>query len=76
MIAQTPVRKGSIYYSDQLELIAEEETLSISWFTDNIAVIQEWDAGGVTHEFEVFLFGNQKSNEDLLLNLFNQVVLI
>lgn len=76
MIVQTPVRKESIYYSDQLELIAENEILSISWFTDNIAVIQEWFEGTVVKEFEVFLFDNKKKNEEMLLNLFKQVVLL
>lgn len=75
-IMQSPIRKNSIYYSDQLEIICETELLSMSWFTDNIVVIQEWFEGTVVKEFEVFLFGNQKKNEELLLNLFNQVVLI
>lgn len=75
-VEQSKIRENTIYYSDQLEIICETESLSVSWFTDNIAVIQEWFEGTVVKEFEVFLFGNQKKNEELLLNLFKQVILI
>lgn len=75
-VEQSKIRSNTIYYSDQLEIICETESLSVSWFTDNIAVIQEWFEGTVVKEFEVFLFGNQKKNEELLLNLFKQVILI
>lgn len=75
-VEQSKIRECTIYYSDQLEIICETESLSISWFTDNIVVIQEWFEGTVVKEFEVFLFGDPKSNEELLLNLFNQVVLL
>lgn len=56
-------RDYSIYYSDQLELLFEQFTFSVSLLTDQIAVVQEYSTDGdIICEYEIILSGTRKEN--------------
>ena len=67
---QGPVRAGT----DQLELISEYGQYVLSWFTDNIAVVQEYCQFEVINEFELLLSGTFEENQITVNCFFDKLI--
>lgn len=71
-----PHRDYSIYYSDQLQVLAETESFYLALLTDNIAVVHEDLSDGTVLEYEIVLFMDRAANVQYLLNNAAQLQLV